>query len=89
MHFFVTEIFEKNLPLQKQVQLLSDLCTVTSGKCVTLPMSMVHECQLGPDGNKRAFNFALTLYHRWMLHAQVLKELPARAIKPGFGGGHM
>lgn len=80
-----SEIFEKNLPLQKQVQLLSDLCTVTAGKYVNLPMSMAQDSQISPEGNKRAFNFALTLYHRWVLRAQVFKELPARAIKPGFG----
>lgn len=79
------EVFERNLALQKQLQLLGDLCTVTSGTFITLPISMAHECEIGPDGNKRAFNFALTLYHRWVLRAQVLKELPARAIKPGFG----
>ncbi|KAJ6650141.1 Integrator complex subunit 8, partial [Pseudolycoriella hygida] len=79
------EILEKSLPLQKQVQLLSDLCSVTSGKSVSLPLSLVHECHLGPEGSKQAFNFALTMYHRWVLRAQVLKELPARIVKPGFG----
>lgn len=81
----IIEILEKSLPLQKQVQLLSDLCSVTSGKFVSLPLSLVHECHLGPEGSKRAFNFALTMYHRWVLRAQVLKELPARIVKPGFG----
>lgn len=85
VYIYISEILERNLPLQKQLQLLSDLCTMTSGKFVSLPMSMVTECQLGPEGNQRAFNFALTLYHRWILRAQVLKELPARATKPGFG----
>lgn len=80
-----TDIIENNLPLQKQVQLLSDLCTVTSGKPVSLPLSLVHECTIGPDGSKLAFDFALVLYHRWILRSQLLKELPARAVKPGFG----
>lgn len=78
------QLLEKNLTLQKQVQLLSDLCTVTSGKIVTLPLSLVHECTLGPEGSKQAFNFALTLYHRWVLRAQVLKEIPPRIFKQGF-----
>lgn len=78
------QVLEKNLSLQKQVQLLSDLCSVTSGKMVNLPLSLVHECQLGPDGTKGAFNFALTLYHRWVLRAQVLKEIPPRIFKQGF-----
>lgn len=78
------QILERHLSLQKQVQLLSDLCTVTSGKLVSLPLSLVHECQLGPDGSKAAFNFALTMYHRWVLRAQVLKEIPSRIFKQGF-----
>lgn len=78
------QILEKSLPLYKQVQLLSDLCSVTSGKTVNLPLSMVHECQLGPNGSKKAFNFALTLYHRWVLRTQLLKDLPQKPAKQGF-----
>lgn len=78
------QVIERNLSLQKQVQLLSDLCSITSGKLVNLPLSLVHECQLGPNGSKKAFNFALTLYHRWVLRAQVLKEVPPRVFKQGF-----
>lgn len=78
------QVIERNLSLQKQVQLLSDLCSITSGKLVNLPLSLVHECQLGPHGSKKAFNFALTLYHRWVLRAQVLKEVPPRVFKQGF-----
>lgn len=76
-------IFERNLSLQKQVQLLSDLCSVSADKLVNLPLSHVHECQMGPNGSKSAFNFALTLYHRWVLRAQVLKEIPSRIFKQG------
>lgn len=79
------QVLEKNLTLQNQVQLLSDLCTVTSGKMVNLPLSLVHECTLGPEGSKLAFNFALTQYHRWVLRAQVLREIPPRIFKQGFG----
>lgn len=79
------EVLEKNLTMKKQVQLLSDLCTVTSGKLVTLPLSLVHECTIGPEGSKQAFNFALTQYHRWVLRAQVLKEIPPKIPKQGFG----
>lgn len=67
------EILEKSLSLQKQLQLLSDLCTVTSGKIVTLPLSLVYECPIGPEGSKHSLNFALTLYHRWVLRALVMK----------------
>lgn len=78
------QLIERNLSLQKQVQLLSDLCSIASGKLVHLPLSLVHECQLGPYGSKKALNFALTLYHRWVLRAQVLKEVPPRVFKQGF-----
>lgn len=78
------QVIERNLSLQKQVQLLSDLCSITSGKLVSLPLSLVHDAQLGPEGSKSAFCFALTLYHRWVLRAQVLKEIPPRAFKQGF-----
>lgn len=78
------QVLERNLSLQKQVQLLSDLCSITSDKLVNLPLSLVHECQLGPEGSKKAFNFALTMYHRWILRAQVLKEIPTRVFRQGF-----
>lgn len=78
------QVLERNLSPQKQVQLLSDLCSITSDKLVNLPLSLVHECQLGPEGSKKAFNFALTMYHRWILRAQVLKEIPPRILRQGF-----
>lgn len=78
------QVLERNLSPQKQVQLLSDLCSITSDKLVSLPLSLVHECQLGPEGSKKAFNFALTMYHRWILRAQVLKEIPPRVLRQGF-----
>lgn len=77
------DVLEKNLPLQKQVQLLSDLCSVTAGKAVNLPLSLVHECPIiGPEGSKHSLNFALTLYHRWVLRAQVIRGSAAKSMKP-------
>lgn len=70
---FKIELFEKFLPIQKQIQLLSDLCSIASGRLVNLPLSLVHEVPLSAEGNKAALNFALTLYHRWLLRAHVLK----------------
>jgi integrator complex subunit 8 len=70
---FNLETFEKHLPLQKQVQLLSDLCSISSGRLVNLPLSLVHEVPLSAEGNKSALSFALTLYHRWLLRAHVLR----------------
>lgn len=69
---FNLDIFETHLPLIRQVQLLSDLCTVTSGKQQNLPISVVNDnLVIGPEGSKHALNFALTLYHRFVLRAQV------------------
>lgn len=70
---FNLNTFEKSLPVQKQIQLLSDLCSISSGRLVNLPLSLVHEVPLSQEGNKSALNFALTLYHRWLLRAHVLK----------------
>lgn len=72
---------ENCLPIQKQVQILGDLCSITSGRIVNLPLSLVHEVQNANEGNKAALNFALTLYHRWVLRAQVLKGSYTK-IKP-------
>lgn len=76
---FNLDTFEKFLPIQKQIQLLSDLCSISSGRLVNLPLSLVHEVPLSPEGNKSALNFSLTLYHRWLLRAHVLKGNTAKA----------
>jgi integrator complex subunit 8 len=47
-------VIEKNLPIQKQVQLLSDLCSITSGRVVNLPLSLVYEVPVSSDGSKNA-----------------------------------
>lgn len=80
LHFNL-DIIEKSLPLSKQVQLLSDLCTVTSGKIQNLPISLVHECVIGPDGSKHSLTFALTLYHRFILRAQVRRGCQTKTNK--------
>lgn len=76
---FNLDTFEKYLSIQKQIQLLSDLCSIASGRLVNLPLSLVHEVPLSPEGNKAALNFALTLYHRWLLRAHVLKGNASKA----------
>lgn len=80
---------ERHLTLQKQVQLLGDLCTVTAGKMVQLPIAGDGTVEaVAGSGNAAALQFALTLYHRWVLRAQLLKELPARlAGKQGQAAG--
>lgn len=74
---------ERHLTLQKQVQLLGDLCSVSAGKLISLPMAedVALGTVVGADGNESALRFALALYHRWVLRTQLLKELPARLAK--------
>lgn len=75
---FNLDLLENFLPIPKQIQLLSDLCSIASGRLVNLPLSLVHEVPLSAEGNKAALNFALTLYHRWLLRCHVL----GNATKP-------
>ncbi|XP_058118359.1 integrator complex subunit 8 [Anopheles ziemanni] len=74
---------ERSLTVARQVQLLGDLCSITAGKMVTLPLSLVHESPaVGPDGSKHSLTFALTLYHRWVLRAQVIRAAVIKNTKP-------
>lgn len=50
-------VIEKNLPIQKQVQLLSDLCSITSGRVVNLPLSLVNDVPVSSDGSKNALKY--------------------------------
>ncbi|XP_052860400.1 integrator complex subunit 8 [Anopheles cruzii] len=74
---------ERSLTVARQVQLLGDLCSIMAGKMVTLPLSLVHESPtVAVDGPKHALTFALTLYHRWVLRAQVLRAAVIKNSKP-------
>lgn len=54
--------------------ILEDLCTITSGKGVSIPMRKPPA--LGTLGNKMAFDFALFVYHRWILRVyKIFKDL--------------
>jgi integrator complex subunit 8 len=53
------DVIEKNLAIQKQVQLLSDLCSITSGRIVNLPLSLVHEVPVSIDGSKSALRLVV------------------------------
>ncbi|GAB0099054.1 Integrator complex subunit 8 [Sergentomyia squamirostris] len=64
----------ESLSLQKQIQLLDDLCTITSGTLVSLPLTH-DEVKVGPQGSRGAFEFALLIYHRWTLRVyKIFKE---------------
>ncbi|XP_035792559.1 integrator complex subunit 8-like [Anopheles albimanus] len=77
---------ERSLTVARQVQLLADLCSIMAGKMVVLPLSLVHEPpSAGADGSKHALTFALTLYHRWVLRAQVLRAAAIKTAKPFVG----
>uniref|UniRef100_A0A182JBU6 INTS8 TPR repeats domain-containing protein n=1 Tax=Anopheles atroparvus TaxID=41427 RepID=A0A182JBU6_ANOAO len=74
---------ERFLTVARQVQLLCDLCSITAGKMVTLPLSLVHESPaVGPEGSSHSLTFALTLYHRWVLRAQVIRAAVIKNMKP-------
>ena len=53
---------------------------------VALPSSLLQDPALiGTDGSRHSFNFALTLYHRWVLRAQVLRAAVIKNIKSNHG----
>jgi hypothetical protein len=47
-------IIEKKLSIQKQINILSDLLSITSGRLVNLPLSLVHEVPVSTEGNRYA-----------------------------------
>lgn len=75
---------ERHLIIRRQVQLLSDLCSITSGKLVSLPISSTIDSQIGTLASKQAINFALTIYHRWVLRTHMNKGVPAKPTKQSF-----
>uniref|UniRef100_A0A182QPP1 INTS8 TPR repeats domain-containing protein n=1 Tax=Anopheles farauti TaxID=69004 RepID=A0A182QPP1_9DIPT len=73
---------ERALSVSLQIQLLADLCSITAGRMITLPSSLLHDSTtLGPEGSKHSLTFALTLYHRWVLRAHVLRAAVIKNMK--------
>lgn len=65
---------EKNWSPDKQIQLLEDLCTIASGMVVEIPITKAPP--LNQIGNKCAYEFALFVYHRWILRVyKVFKDI--------------
>lgn len=58
-------VIEKNFIFQKQIQLMEDFCTITSGMVVNLPIKS--PLVVGVLGNQVALDFAMFIYHRWIL----------------------
>ncbi|KAM7342295.1 integrator complex subunit 8 [Cochliomyia hominivorax] len=79
------DVFEKNLPIPKQLCLLRDLCTISFGKRVSIPLTNEFQAKITPDGNEKAAKFALTFYHRWVLRLQILKDIAMKAARPSMG----
>lgn len=76
------DVIERSLPVQKQIFLFRDLCTIAFGKPILIPLPLDFDQKVGPEGNAKAVKFALTLYHRWVLRTQILKELAIKAARP-------
>ncbi|XP_055382433.1 integrator complex subunit 8 isoform X2 [Condylostylus longicornis] len=76
------DIIEKNLPVQKQIHLLKDLCTLSFGKTINIPISEDFAEKTSAEGSENAAKFALTLYHRWVLRLQILKDMALKACRP-------
>ncbi|XP_030369567.1 integrator complex subunit 8 isoform X2 [Scaptodrosophila lebanonensis] len=68
------DLLEKNLPVAMQLGLLRDLCTVSYGRGLPIPLPNDFDMKISPTGNEHAARFALTMYHRMVLRIQLLKE---------------
>lgn len=78
---FNLDILEKSLPLEKQLQLLSDLCTIVTGKLQTLPVSPISEMSTESEAANYGLHFALTLFYRFVIRSQVKKGCQIRTNK--------
>uniref|UniRef100_A0A1A9WIS6 INTS8 TPR repeats domain-containing protein n=1 Tax=Glossina brevipalpis TaxID=37001 RepID=A0A1A9WIS6_9MUSC len=79
------DVLEKNLPIPKQLFLLRDLCTLSFGKKVGIPLSVDFQAKITNEGNEKAARFALTFYHRWVLRLQILKDIALKSARPCLG----
>uniref|UniRef100_A0A1A9ZGI3 INTS8 TPR repeats domain-containing protein n=1 Tax=Glossina pallidipes TaxID=7398 RepID=A0A1A9ZGI3_GLOPL len=79
------DVLEKNLPIPKQLFLLRDLCTLSFGKKVGIPLSADFQMKITNEGNEKAARFALTFYHRWVLRLQILKDIALKSARPSLG----
>lgn len=43
-YMLISDIIEKHLPIQKQISLLRDLCTISFGKICTVPIPLEFDC---------------------------------------------
>lgn len=76
------DLFEKNLTNIRQISLLRDLCTICFGKPVPIPIPPDFNTTVASEGNEKAAKFALTIYHRWVLRLQIIKDIANKALRP-------
>ncbi|EDW74622.1 uncharacterized protein Dwil_GK22022 [Drosophila willistoni] len=76
------DMLEKQLPVVMQLGLLRDLCTISYGRPVAIPLASDFNMQISASGNEHAARFALTIYHRMLLRMQLIKENALKAPRP-------
>ncbi|XP_034651601.1 integrator complex subunit 8 [Drosophila subobscura] len=76
------DMLEKNLPVLMQLALLRDLCTISYGRNLSIPLASDFDLKISASGNERAARFALTIYHRLLLRLQLVKESAPFRFQP-------
>ncbi|XP_039481951.1 integrator complex subunit 8 [Drosophila santomea] len=76
------DALEKNLPVIMQLALLRDLCTISYGCPLSIPLPNDFDVKISAAGNERAARFALTIYHRLLLRMQLIKEQALKTPRP-------
>lgn len=64
---------EKYLPIRRQVQLLSDLCSITVGNVVNLPIFLDDGAVNDGSCVTPQVKFALTLCHLWIIRLPIAR----------------
>ncbi|XP_017108502.1 integrator complex subunit 8 [Drosophila bipectinata] len=76
------DALEKSLPVLMQLALLRDLCTISYGRSLSIPLPSEFDMKTSASGNERAARFALTIYHRMLLRMQLIKEQALKTPRP-------
>ncbi|KAL5273121.1 INTS8 family protein [Megaselia abdita] len=74
------DILEQQLTVPKQICLLKDLCIISFGKNVNIPLHSDFTNNVAPEGSEKAAEFALIMYHRWVLRLQLIKDIAIKNI---------
>ncbi|ALC42113.1 IntS8 [Drosophila busckii] len=76
------DLLEKNLPVIMQLGLLRDLCIISYGRAVSIPLPSDFDMKISKTGNECAARFALTIYHRMQLRLQLIKDSTLKTQRP-------